>query len=61
MWVSLLTGTCLFQVSQERRLIYWKGSVSTVGKNGSEDLSAVGWIGKERRHSFCFRKMALWK
>lgn len=56
--VRLLTGTCFFQASQERRLIYWKGSVSTVGKNRSEDRSAVGWVGKERRHSFCVRKTA---
>lgn len=32
MWFSLLTSTCFFQVSHERRLIYWNRSVSTVEK-----------------------------
>lgn len=59
--LSLLTGTCFFQVSHERRLIYWHGSISTVGKNGPEDHSAVCWDHKRNKTCPLGRRVASWK
>lgn len=61
MWFSLLTSTCFFQVSHERRLIYWNRSVSTVEKMDQKTTLLSSALERERRYSLCFRKMAWWK
>lgn len=61
MWFGLFTGICFFQVSHGRRLIYWNGSVSTVGEVDQKTPLLYVRTGKEMSHFLCLRMMALWK
>lgn len=65
MWFSLLTGTCFFQVSHERRF-YWSGSVSTVGKMDQKTTRLCSRLGtKEDTPSvlgrWLYRRDSGWK